>query len=486
MTDQEKDVQEESQEQAVVESEETAETHDGEAYEWKEPPSFNITHKEGCVCEVKVVIPKANLTAMLDEVYEEMNDGVQVPGFRRGKAPRKLLEKRLGKYARSSAVERLADHAGRLLMEQNKLTPINQAKIEGLEDAEHIPEDQDIAYTLTFETPGKCTLGEYEGVEIKKPVYDVPESEVDSTIESMRTRYGRFEPLEEGVAENGDQVIIDFHGKVNGEDFEGNRAENYPYILGSQRFVPEMEAAMAGKKAGETATAEFAFPEDYRSKDIAGKMAVFEIKINEIKRRVLPELDDEFAKRLGHDTVEELRDSIRKRIGENANEQVREYMRGQARQKLIECSTFELPQSQVQHFIDSEYRSMEQRLMQQHVPAEDIEQHREEMKKAAEEQGMMMIKSMYAVRALAEKEGIKATDADFDEYANTMSSGYYQNPELMKEYLLSDDMRSLTEYNIIESKVLDRIVEKATIVEEAVSDDEKAEDDKKDEEKSDA
>ena len=161
-------------------------------------------------------------------------------------------------------------------------------------------------------------------------------------------------------------------------------------------------------------------------------------------------------------------------------------MHGQARQKLIECSTFELPQSQVQHFIDSEYRSMEQRLMQQHVPAEDIEQHREEMKKAAEEQGMMMIKSMYAVRALAEKEGVKATDADFDEYANTMSSGYYQNPELMKEYLLSDDMRSLTEYNIIESKVLDRIIEKATIVEEAVSNDEKTEDDKQNEEKSDA
>ena len=335
MTEQEKDVQEESQEQAVTETAEenvdAAETMDGEGYEWKEPPSFDIEHKEACVCEVKVTIPKANLTAMLDEVYEEMNDGVQVPGFRRGKAPRKLLEKRLGKYARASAVERLADHAARLLMEKHKLTPINQADVEGLEDAENIPEDQDLCYTLKFETPGKCTLGEYEGLEIEKPVYEVPDSDVDETLESMRTRYGRFEPLEDGAAENGDQVIIDFVGKIDGEDFEGNSAENYPYILGSQRFAPEMETAILGKKAGEEATADVTFPEDYRSEDIAGKTAKFEIKVHEIKRRVLPELDDEFAKRVGHDTVEELRDSVRKRIGENADEQVKgSFMRQQA------------------------------------------------------------------------------------------------------------------------------------------------------------
>jgi FKBP-type peptidyl-prolyl cis-trans isomerase (trigger factor) len=129
---------------------------------------------------------------------------------------------------------------------------------------------------------------------------------------------------------------------------------------------------------------------------------------------------------------------------------------------------------------------MEQRLMQQHVPAEDIEQHREEMKKAAEVQGLMMVKSMYAIRALAEKEGIKAAEADFEEYAATMSAGYYQNPEMMKEYLLSDDMRSMTEFNIVESKTLDRVIEKAKIVEKTVTDEEKAEADGENEEKSDA
>ena len=490
MTEQEKELQEESQEQAAVEaSEENTDVVDAageEGYEWKEPPTFDIAQKEDCVCEVKVTIPKANLTAMLDDVYEEMNDGVQVPGFRRGKAPRKLLEKRLGKYARASAVEKLADHAARMLMEKHKLTPINQAEVTGLEDAENIPEDQDLCYTLKFETPGKCTLGEYEGLEIEKPVYDVPDSDVDAAIESMRTRYGRFEPLEDGAAENGDQVIINFEGKIDGEGFEGNSAENYPYILGSQRFAPEMETAMTGAKSGDTVTAEVTFPEDYRSQDIAGKTAQFEIKINEIKRRVLPELDDEFAKRVGHETVAEMRDAIRKRIGENADDQVQEFMQQQARRKLVECSAFELPKSQVQHFIDVEYKSMEQRLMQQHAPVDTIEEHREEMKKAAEEQGTFLIKSMYAIRAIAEKENLTITESDFDDYAQGMSSGYQQNPEIMKEYLLSDDMRSMTEFQIIEAKALDKIIEKASIVEKPVTDDAEGDAADADKEKTDA
>ncbi|MCK5863114.1 MAG: trigger factor, partial [Candidatus Hydrogenedentes bacterium] len=326
----------------------------------------------------------------------------------------------------------------------------------------------------------------YEGLEIERPLYEVPDSDVDATIESMQTRYGRFEPLEDGAAESGDQVIIDFEGKVDGEDFEGNSAENYPYILGSQRFSPEMEVAMTGAKSGETVTADVTFPEDYRSKEIAGKMAKFEIKVNEIKRRILPELDDEFAKKVGHETLVEMRDAVRKRIGENADDQVKEFMQQQARVKLVECSTFELPQSQVKNFIESEYSAMEQRMVEQHAPAEAIEEHREEMQKAADEQGLLTAKSMYAVRALAEKENITVTDKDFEEYAEGMSTNYQQSPDVMKEYLLSDDMRSMTEFQIIEKKALAKVVEKASIVDKPVTEDKEADTAEEDKEKADA
>jgi len=294
MAKKDNDAREESQEQPqaaapeAVEPAEDGPAADDAAYKWKEPPVFEVNHKEDCVCEVKVTIPKASVVAMLDDIYDEVNDGVQIPGFRRGKAPRKLLEKRAGKYVRTTATERLADEAARMLVEEYKLRPVSKAESVGLEEPENLRDDADLCYTLTFDTPGKCELGEYEGLEIEKPVFEVKDSEVEEALESMRTRYGRFEPLDGGAAEDGDQVIIDFVGKIDGEDFEGNSAENYPYILGSKRFSEEMEAAMLGAKPGQTVTAQITFPDDYRSAEIAGKTALYEIKIHEIKRRVLP------------------------------------------------------------------------------------------------------------------------------------------------------------------------------------------------------
>ncbi len=490
MTDQNKDSREQSPEEtgaeAAADAAATLENNDDytmeNGYQWKEPPAFDIEHKDNCVCVVKVTIPKSNLNAMLDEIFEEVNDSAQIPGFRRGKAPRKLLEKRLGKYARSNAVERLAEYATQWLADKHEVAPIAPPEIEGLEDAENIATDEDLCYTMTFETAGKCELGAYEGMEIEKPVAELPDSAVDSTIENMRTRFGRYEPLAEGEAAEGDQVIIDFTGTIDGEAFEGNSAENYPYILGSQRFSPEMETAITGAKAGDTVTAEVTFPEDHPSEELSGKTAVFEIKVNEIKRRELPDLDDELAKRLGHDTVDELRESVRARMNENTDTQVRDFMREQARRKLVECCTFELPKTQVERAIDGEYSNMEQRMVEQHVSAEEIEKHREEMKKDAEERGLFMLKSTYALQELAKKEQVEVTESDFEDYAKRMSDEMQQSYEIMKEYLMSDDMRNMMEYQIKDTKALDALLDKASIVLKPIDDEEtdtdKNEDDK--------
>ena len=459
MTENEKDVLEapEQDTEAVV-----SEAEEG-AYEWKEAPRFEIEHKDDCLCEVKVTIPVANIKSALDDVYEEVNDGVQVPGFRRGKAPRKLLEKRLGKYARSTVAERLAEAASQQLVKEADVKPISKVDVEGLEDSENLPEDQDLEYTLRFETAGKCELADYTQLELEKPEYAVEQSDVDAAIENMRMRFGRYEPLTEGAAEDGDQVIIDFEGQIGGEAFEGNSAENYPYILGTKRFHENMEAAMQGAKAGDEVEAEVPFPEDYREKSLAGKTAQFKIKINEIKRRVLPELNDEFAKKVGHDTVAELQDSVRKRISENTDSQVDEMLRDQALNKLVEASTFTLPQGQVKQFIEGEYHAIIERLTQQHIPAEEIEKQEDEIRAAAEKQGLFAVKSMYLVNAICEKEEIEVTEEDFEHYARSLSSGDEQQFELMKQYLQQDEVRNSSGYRILTTKALDAIVAKAAI-----------------------
>lgn len=459
MTENEKDMLEE----APVTTEENAEEIADDGFEWKEAPVFDVEHKEDCRCEVKVTIPVANIKAALDDVYEEVNDGVQVPGFRRGKAPRKLLEKRLGKYARSTVAERLADAASRKLVREQHLKPISKVDVEGLEDTENLPEDQDLVYTLRFETPGKCDLTDYTKFELKKPEYEVEQADIDASIENMRLRFGRYEPLADGTAQDGDQVIIDFTGTIDGEPFEGNSAENYPYILGTKRFHENMEAVLMGAAAGAEVEAEVPFPEDYREKSIAGKTAMFKIKVNEIKRRVLPELDDEFAKKVGHDTVAELQDSVRSRIGENTDSQVAEMLRDQALNKLIEESVFVLPKGQLEQVTESEYNNIVERMMQQHMPAEEIEQQKDEIQAAAEQQGLFTVQSMYAINAVCEKEDIEVTDADFETYARTLASGNEQQFEMMKQYLADEEVRSASAYRILTTKALDAIVAKAAI-----------------------
>lgn len=452
---------EESAEETTVDFEEEA-GQDG--FEWQAPPVFEIEHKEDCLCEVKVTIPAANVSFVLDNIYNEMNDGVQVPGFRRGKAPRKLLEKRLGKYAFSTAIEQLTDAAAQKLIRDHQLRPVSTAEVTGLEDKEQLDDKEDLVYTVSFEVPGTCELVDLSTIELERPEYNVSEEDVEAQIDNMRTRFGRYEPLEDGVAEDGDQVVIDFKGAIDGEEFEGGSAEGYPYILGSKRFYEEMETAMLGKKAGDNTTAEVTFADDYMSAEVAGKTALFEISINEIKRRVLPELDDEFAKKAGHESLEVMRETLKKRMAESADDQLDQMLEEQAMQKIVEASSFTLPKGQIQSFVDAERESIQERMRQQHVSAEEIEREEDNINEVADKQGLFNLKAMYVVDALSKVENVEITEEDFDNYTRQFLQGEdVQQLEAFRAYFQSEEMRSTTEHRILYSKTMKAAVAKCKI-----------------------
>lgn len=433
-------------------------------FEWKEQPVFEIEHKEDCVCEVKVTIPAVNISATLDNIYSEMNDGVQVPGFRRGKAPRKLLEKRLGKYAHSTAIEQLTDAAAQKLVRDHQLRPVSTAEVTGLEDKDQLDEKEDLVYTVTFEVPGTCELADFSAIELERPEFEVDEEAVEAQIDNMRTRFGRYEPLEDGVAEDGDQVVIDFKGTVDGEEFEGGSAEGYPYILGSKRFYESMEDAMLGKKAGDKTTAEVVFDDDYMSAEVAGKTAIFEISINEIKRRVLPELDDDFAKKAGHESMEIMRETVKKRMAETADEQLDQMLEEQVMGKLVEASAFTLPKGQIQQFVDMERDSIYGRMREQHVSAEDMEREADNVEAAAQKQGLFNLKAMYVVDAVSEAENIEITEEDFEDYTRQFVQGEDdQMLEAYRAYFQSEEMRSTTAHRIMYNKAMKAAVAKCQI-----------------------
>lgn len=448
---------------SLAESESDASVEQEPSYKWEAPPQFDIEYHPDCVCEVRVTIPAINITKTLDDVFGEMNDGVQVPGFRRGKAPRKLLEKKLGKYVRTVVIDRLTDAAAQELTEKYDLQPISPAEVIGLDKPEELTDNKDLTYSLKFEIPGKCHLADYASIIVEKPEYEINEGEIEAAIERLRTRFSRFETLDDGTAEDNDQVIISFKGFIEDKEFEGNSAENYPYILGSGRFHENIENVLRGAKAGDEFETTVPFPEDHHDKYLAGKVATFKIKVNEIKRRTLPELDVEFAKKVGCETIDELRDKTRKRLAEAYDENVKEFLRNQAIQKMVDASTFELPKGQIGRFIENERQSIIAQLQKNRVSLEEIETMGEEIDKSAEENGMYSIKSMYVVRAICEKENIQVTENDFDNYARNYSGDDEKRFELMKEYISGEGVASETASRILIAKAIDTILEKSTI-----------------------
>ncbi|MGI6138826.1 MAG: trigger factor [Candidatus Hydrogenedentales bacterium] len=433
-------------------------------FEWTEEPIFEIENKEACMCEVKVTIPAANLKNTLDTVYDEFNNDVQVPGFRRGKAPRKLLERRLGKFAKSTVVERLADAASRKLQRDHKLHPISDVDVEGLEEPEEIVETEDLVYTLSFEVAGSCELADYTQFVLEPQEVEVTDEQLDASVEQLRMRLGRFEPLTEGEAQDGDQVIIDFNGTIDGEAFEGNSAENYPYILGSGRFHENMEKALSGAVVDGELEAEVPFDADYNIKALAGKTALFKIKVNEIKRRVLPELDDEFAKKIGYDTMDALKESIKNDLVKSSENMVRESLRQEMLKKIVDESSFELPKNTLAKMADARYNEKANELTSQHVSSETIEEQQEQIKAEAEEEMTFYMKTSYAIDAAAKKESITISEEDVDSYLRDMNSGGGEEMfQLLKARFLSEENISNSTYHVLQDKTLDALIAKATV-----------------------
>ncbi|MDQ1256231.1 MAG: Trigger factor, partial [Candidatus Hydrogenedentes bacterium] len=320
-----------------------------------EDPAFEIEYKGECAYEVKVTIPTANESKKADELYEELKHDVEVPGFRKGRAPRRLIERKFSKHVKNEVQEKLITAAFEKLVKDNKLRPLSGLEIDGLEEAKERAEGEPLAFTLKFEVAPRCELGQYRGVEAERPVLEVSEADIAEAIDQVRGRYSVYEPIEEGAAENGDQVLISFVGTIDGEEFAGGKADNYPYILGSQRFFKEFEEVLTGSSIGQELSTEVTFPDTYSNADLRGKAAQFKIAVKEIKRRQSPELDDKFAEQAGYKNVEDLREKVTAQLREGAAAQSDRVAQSRVLDAVIQGSTFEFPKSLLKKLSDEVY-----------------------------------------------------------------------------------------------------------------------------------
>lgn len=458
-------------ENEVTNSEESQDGKDG--FTFVKAPSFKVDYKGECVYEVGVSIPVENIQKQSEELYAELKGDAEVPGFRRGKAPLKLLKNKFGKAIKGEAAQKLVSAAFEKLVKDEKLRPLDMPEVEGLEDLDELNADAPLDFTLKFEVSPRCELGTYRGIEVERPVLAVGEKQLKDALAQMQERFSTFEVVDsKAKSQDGDQIVIDFKGTIDDVPFDGGTAENYPYVLGSKRFLPEFEAALGGVKSGKEITAKVPFPENYSHKALAGKTAEFAITIHEIKRKKTPALDDDFAKTAGYESLEDMNAKVLEHLKSGAVEQSNRIVESRAISKVIENSTFEVPASLIDSSAKVIFEQEVRRLMQMRVPAPQIEEAMPGIQAHATEEATRNIKAMVVLNEIAEAEGIEVTEEDFEKEAEAIGTRTGMDMAIVQKFLLQGDKRSEYENNIFYKKAGAVILDNAKITDKEVTQEE--------------
>ena len=415
--------------------------------------------------EVKfeITVEAAKFEEAIKKVYFKSAKYFNIPGFRKGKAPMQIVEKYYGaQIFYEDAFNEVASEALEEAVAENKLEVVSRPNV----DIEQMEKGKDLIFTAVMQTKPEAEVSKYKGIEIKKVEYNVTDEDIEHELHHMQEHNSRLVSIEDRPVENGDIATIDFEGSVDGVPFEGGKAENYDLEIGSNTFIPGFEDQVAGMKIDEEKDVKVKFPEEYFSKELAGKDAVFKVKVHEIKKKELPTLDDEFAKDVSEfDTLEELKADIKAKQ-EKQNEEKAKYETQEAVMKaLCEKTKVDIPSGMVEMEVDNMLKDFEQRLSYQGLKLEQYFQMmgktEEEVRKEYEPQAIEGIKSRLALEAVIKAEKIEATDKDIDEKMKEMAKNYGKEND--DEFLKNENVRNYMKQGIESEKAINFLVENAKI-----------------------
>ncbi|MYL19942.1 trigger factor [Halobacillus litoralis] len=416
--------------------------------------------QEGNVGTLTVEVPAGEFDKALDSAFKKVVKQVQVPGFRKGKVPRKLFEQRFG-------VESLYQDALDIILPEAYSNAVDEAGIEPVDrpevDVKQIEKGQDLIFTAEVTVKPEVKLGEYKGLTFEEADTEVTDEDVDSELKQMQERQAELVVKEEGSVENGDTVVMDFEGFVDGEAFEGGQADNYSLEVGSGSFIPGFEEQLVGKQAGEETEVEVTFPEEYHAEELAGKAATFKVKIHEIKGKELPELDDEFAKDVDEEveSLEELKTKTRTRLEDQKKTDADNQKRETLVNKASDNAEVEIPDAMVDTELDRMVQEFEQRLQMQGMTkdmyfqftGQDEDALREQMKEDAAKR----VKTNMTLEAISEAENVDVTDEDVNAELENMA-GMYQTDVAQLTQMLGGNTDMIKE-DLKVRKAIDVLVE---------------------------
>ena len=396
----------------------------------------------------------------INAVYKKQVKRINVQGFRKGKAPRSIIEKMYG--AEVFYDDAMQDCYPDALYDAAKEADIKIVAVESLEAVEAGKEG--FTFKASVITEPKLEIDNYKGIEVEKKSTEVTDELIDEEIKKVLDRNSRMVTVEDRAAENGDTVVIDFEGFTDGVAFEGGKAEGYNLQLGSGNFIPGFEEQIVGHSIGEEFSINVSFPEDYQAEELKGKAAEFKIKLHEIKTKELPELDDEFVKDVSEkDTVEEYREELKTEVEARLKDEAQKDLDDKIAEKLIELAQGEIPEAMYENQVNDMIRDFDARLRSQGLDMKTYMQYMgmdvDALKGMYRADAEKHVKLRLALEAVAQKEGVEVTEADLDEEYGKLAETYKMDVEKVKAAIPAE---SLTE-DVRVQKALD-IVKNAAVV----------------------
>lgn len=386
---------------------------------------------------MEVEVDAERVTEALDQAFKKVSKRVNVPGFRKGRVPRPIFEAKYGvESLYQDAIDIMLPEAYTQAVKETDIKPVDQPDVE----VEQIGKGQTFKFKAKVTVKPEVQLGEYKGLEVEKQSVEVTEEELDAELKRMQERHAELIIVDEDVAATGDSVVIDFEGFVDGEAFEGGKAERYTLELGSNSFIPGFEDQLVGMGTGDFKDVEVTFPEHYHAENLAGKPAVFKVKLHEIKRKQLPALDDEFAKDVSEfDTLEEYKADLKQQLQSRKEKEAEGAREAAVVDKAAENAEVEIPHSMIESEIQHMVKDLDNRLRMQGMnidmfltlSGQTIADLREQMQKEADKR----VKNNLVLERIAKEENLSISDEELSAELDKMAEMYQRTAEEIRDIL---------------------------------------------------
>ena len=427
--------------------------------------SLQVEKLEKNMAKITVEVPAEQFEKALTAAFNKNKSRFNIPGFRKGKAPQAMVEKMYGvEVLYEDAINEALDATYGDAVTESGLEVVSRPEI----DVVQVEKGKELIYTATVAVKPEVTLGEYKGIEVEKASAEVTDEDIEAELKKVQEQNSRLITVEDRAVEDGDQTVIDFEGSVDGTPFEGGKGEDYPLTIGSHSFIDTFEEQLIGKNIGEECEVHVTFPEEYHAKELAGKPAVFKVTVKEIKRKELPELNDEFAGEVSEfETLEEYKNDVKAKLSLTKQKEAATENENHVVDKVVENATMDIPEPMIDSQVNNMVNDYARRMQSQGLYLEQYMQFTgmtiDTLKEQMKPQAVKRIQTRLVLEAIVKAENITVSDEAVEKEIADMAESYKMEVAQIKEYMGENGIEQMKE-DLAVQEAVDFLVAEAKLV----------------------